>query len=108
MHTSRQTKWSCTCTKDGNRKSLESQSNTIWYLSADRQGQDATCARGSETLFVSEKIGIMEGLAETKMVCTFAEDEIMMIKLINVEGHGDDINNEADDNDSVLSAFISF
>lgn len=108
MHTRRQTKRPCTCTGDGNRKSLESRSNTIWYLSADRQGQDATCARGSETLFVREKIGIMEGLVEAKMVCTFAEDEIMMIKLINDEGHRDNINNEADDNDSVLSAFISF
>lgn len=47
------------------------------------------------------------GTGGDKMVCTFAEEEIMMIKLINDEGHRDNINNEADDNDSLLSAFIS-
>lgn len=101
------TKLSCTCARDGNGKSLESWSNTIWYLSADRQGQDATCAQGSETLFVREKIGTVEGPAETKWCVRLRRKEIMMIKLINDEGHRDNINNEADDNDSVLSAFIS-
>jgi len=42
------------------------------------------------------------------MVYTFAKYEIKMtmIKLMNDEGHRDNISNATDDNDSVLSAFI--
>lgn len=40
--------------------------------------------------------------------CTFVEDEIMMImiKLMNDEGHSDNMRDETDDNDSAMSASI--
>ncbi len=42
------------------------------------------------------------------MVCTFVEVEIMMImiKLMNNEGRSDNVRDETDDNDDVLSVFI--
>lgn len=42
-------------------------------------------------------------------MCTVVEVGIMLIiiKLMNNEGHGDNISDETDDNDDVLSIFIS-
>lgn len=55
------------------------------------------------TLSVREETGITEGAT---LVCT-VEIITIMIELTSDEGHGDYISDETDDNDDVLSAFIS-
>lgn len=64
------------------------------------------CLEAQRGCLSERKIGKMEDT----MMCIFSEIEIIMImiKLMKDEGHRDNISNETDDNDSVLSAFISF